>query len=82
MRCAVEGIVKRGPLALPFDVVAQAFGIPSFRVTQDHEIEDAVQRIFAHKGPLLVHVPINPQENVWPLVPPGKSNEHMMEAAR
>jgi acetolactate synthase-1/2/3 large subunit len=65
-----------------FDVVAQAFGIPSFRVTQDDEIEDAVQRIFAHKGPLLVHVPINPQENVWPLVPPGKSNEHMMEAAR
>jgi acetolactate synthase-1/2/3 large subunit len=32
------------------------------------------------EGPLFVHVVIDPQENVWPLVPPGKSNIHMMEA--
>jgi acetolactate synthase-1/2/3 large subunit len=65
-----------------FAAVAAAFGIPSFRVTADSEIDEAVRRIYEHKGPLFVHVPINPKENVWPLVPPGKSNEHMMEAAR
>jgi acetolactate synthase I/II/III large subunit len=31
------------------------------------------------KGSVLAHVRIDPRENVWPLVPPGKSNAEMME---
>ncbi|MBS1957068.1 MAG: acetolactate synthase 2 catalytic subunit [Cyanobacteria bacterium SZAS-4] len=63
-----------------FVKVAEAFGIPSFRVERADEVNDAIDRMFNHKGPVLLHVLIDPKENVWPLVPPGKSNEQMMEA--
>jgi len=59
--------------------LASAFDIPTVRVEFDHEIIPAIEKLLTHEGPLLVHMPINPQENVWPLVPPGKSNTHMME---
>jgi acetolactate synthase-1/2/3 large subunit len=65
-----------------FVQVAQAFGIPAMRVEHNHEIDAAIQRILNEDGPLFVHVPIDPRENVWPLVPPGKSNTQMMETTR
>lgn len=63
-----------------FVKVAEAFGIPSYRVERADQVDDAIDRMFKHQGPVLVHVLIDPKENVWPLVPPGKSNEQMMEA--
>lgn len=63
-----------------FVKVAEAFGIPAYKVERADEVNDAIDRMFDHKGPVLLHVLIDPKENVWPLVPPGKSNEQMMEA--
>jgi acetolactate synthase-1/2/3 large subunit len=63
-----------------FVMIAEAFGIPALRVETDAEISNAIDRLLNDKGPLFVHVLIDPKENVWPLVPPGKSNEQMMEA--
>ncbi len=63
-----------------FVQVAQAFGIEAFRITRRDETEGAIQRLLAAEGPCLAHVVIDPFENVWPLVPPGKGNHEMMEA--
>jgi acetolactate synthase-1/2/3 large subunit len=60
--------------------LAEAFDIPGIAVKEDSEIIPAIEKLLSEKGPLLVHVLINPEENVWPLVPPGKSNSQMMEA--
>jgi acetolactate synthase-1/2/3 large subunit len=62
-----------------FVAVANAFGIDAFRITRGDEIEGAVARLLAAPGPCLLHVVIDPMENVWPLVPPGKGNHEMME---
>ncbi|EGF91368.1 acetolactate synthase, large subunit, biosynthetic type [Asticcacaulis biprosthecium C19] len=62
-----------------FVQVAKAFGIDAFRITHRHEVEGAVDRLLAAEGPTLLHVLIDPRENVWPLVPPGASNAEMME---
>lgn len=64
-----------------FVKVAEAFGIPAFKVDRNDEIPDAIERMFTQEGPVFLHVLIDPKENVWPLVPPGKSNEQMMEAS-
>lgn len=64
-----------------FVKVAEAFGIPAFRIERQDELQGAVERILKEEGPMLVHAVIDPRENVWPLVPPGKSNEQMMEAS-
>lgn len=63
-----------------FALVASAFGIPAITVTNRQEIMPAIDRLVNEDGPLFVHVLIDPQENVWPLVPPGKCNAQMMEA--
>ena len=63
-----------------FVKIAEAFGIPALRVEKDEEIPQAIDKILKSDGPVFVHVLINPRENVWPLVPPGKPNSQMLEA--
>jgi acetolactate synthase-1/2/3 large subunit len=59
--------------------VANAFGIEAFGIERREEVDGAIDRLMAARGPILAHVRIDPEENVWPLVPPGKSNAEMME---
>jgi acetolactate synthase I/II/III large subunit len=63
-----------------FANLVEAFGIPAIRVTQRDEVSGAIDALLSTDGPLFVHVCIDPMENVWPLVPPGKNNSQMMEA--
>jgi len=62
-----------------FVEVAKSFGIPGFRITRRDEVDGAIRRLLETEGPLLAHVCIDPKSNVWPLVPPGQSNDVMME---
>lgn len=64
-----------------FAKVADAFGIPSFRVEKRSEVKDAIDRLLLEEGPLFAHVLIDTAANVWPLVPPGKNNSEMLEEA-
>ncbi len=63
-----------------FAKLAEAFDIPAITVRLKSEVGGAVRRLLEEPGPLFVHVLIDPAENVWPLVPPGKNNSQMMEA--
>ena len=62
-----------------FARVAESFGIPAFRVEYQHEVESAIDRLLSADGPMLLHVCIDQEANVWPLVAPGKSNSEMLE---
>ncbi|WP_019960791.1 acetolactate synthase 2 catalytic subunit [Woodsholea maritima] len=62
-----------------FAEVARAFGVEAFSVHSRDQIPAAIERLMAAKGPILAHVLIDPNENVWPLVPPGATNTQMME---
>ncbi len=64
-----------------FAQLARAFGIPAFTVERRDEVPAAIERILSEEGPLFCHVKIDPRANVWPLVPPGKSNADMMGCA-
>ncbi|WP_426037478.1 acetolactate synthase 2 catalytic subunit [Brevundimonas sp. DC300-4] len=65
-----------------FVAVAQAFGIEAFMIDRRDQVTDSIARLLAAPGPCLMHVLIDPKENVWPLVPPGKSNGEMMHDTR
>ena len=65
-----------------FVEVANAFGIEAFSIERREEVDDAIDRLIEARGPILAHVRIDPEENVWPLVPPGASNAEMMEKRR
>jgi acetolactate synthase-1/2/3 large subunit len=62
-----------------FVTLASAFNIPGQRIDQKSQVDAALDAFFNSEGPYLLQVSINAQENVWPLVPPGASNETMLE---
>jgi acetolactate synthase-1/2/3 large subunit len=62
-----------------FAAVARAFGVDAFTLTRRADVAAAIEQLLDHPGPCLMHVPIDPRANVWPLVPPGKTNDCMME---
>ncbi|HEM7146799.1 TPA: acetolactate synthase 2 catalytic subunit [Providencia stuartii] len=62
-----------------FVALARAFDIPGRRITSKSEVDAALDELLNSEGAYLLQVSINELENVWPLVPPGASNEKMME---
>lgn len=61
--------------------LAKVFEVPGRRITHRAEQSRAIAELLAAPGAYLLHVCIDPKDNVWPLVPPGKSNSDMMEGA-
>jgi acetolactate synthase I/II/III large subunit len=62
-----------------FALVAQSMGLASFRVERRNEVDAAIDQLLAARGPILAHVIIHQEANVWPIVGPGKSNSEMMD---
>jgi len=65
-----------------FTMLANAFDIKAKTITDKNEVNDAVAEMFAHQGPYLLHVKIDAEDNVWPLVPPETANDKMMEKGK
>jgi acetolactate synthase-1/2/3 large subunit len=64
-----------------FVALARSFGIDGMMIQDRMDEMPGIDYLINHPGPCLLHVRIDPAENVWPLVPPGKSNIHMMEGS-
>jgi acetolactate synthase-1/2/3 large subunit len=61
-----------------FEKLAEAYGITGITVRTGAEIEPAIERARSIKGPVLIDFVIEPEANVWPMVPPGGANSEMM----
>jgi acetolactate synthase-1/2/3 large subunit len=59
--------------------VARAFGIPAVELQSLRYPGDALRHIFSTPGPTLIRVPIAAQEQVLPMVAPGKANTEAIE---
>jgi len=75
---------KRQYVATPLtgpDLVkfADSFGIPALRVEYSKEVIPAIQAAMEHEGPFLIDFVIEPEENVYPMVPPGASLAQLLE---
>jgi acetolactate synthase-1/2/3 large subunit len=62
-----------------FVQVAQAFGLQARAIEKREEVQHALEWLRDVQSPALLHVKVDRMANVWPLVPPGKANDHMME---
>jgi len=68
------------PLAGPdFVKVAEAYGIPALRVKHREEVVPAIEQAMAEPGPFIIDFAIEPEENVYPMVPPGASLAEVLE---
>jgi len=71
------------PQALP-DLVtlAEAYGIPGFRVERVEELAAVLDKAAAITDrPVLVDLRVDPEEMVFPMVPSGASNDELLESA-
>jgi acetolactate synthase I/II/III large subunit len=54
-----------------FVKVVDAMGLPSKRISTSAEIESAIDWLLTSNGPCFLEVAADPEENVFPMVPPG-----------
>lgn len=54
-----------------FVKIAEAYGIQAMRVTRKLDVSHAIHRAMEHDGPFLIEFVVEPEENVYPFVPPG-----------
>jgi acetolactate synthase-1/2/3 large subunit len=71
-------IASRFDLQLDFAAISRQFGIHGFSVRQPASITDILREALSHDGPSLVDIPVHHEENVFPMVPPGRANTDMI----
>lgn len=59
--------------ATDFVALANAFGIDGMRITSEDEVKPVLEQAFALNKPVVVECVISPDENVLPMIPPGKT---------
>ena len=68
------------PLSSPdFVKVAEAYGLPGVRVTRKEEVVPAIQQAMGEPGPFLIDFIVEPEENIYPMVPPGAALSEVLE---
>lgn len=61
-----------------FVLLAQAFGMKGMTVSDPAEMAGAIATMLAHDGPVLMDIRVRRDENCYPMIPPGKSNDDMV----
>jgi acetolactate synthase I/II/III large subunit len=61
-----------------FVAIARGFGVPAVDLCEARDPVAALEQAIKRSGPCLVNVPIAPEENVYPMVPPGGANRDMI----
>ena len=58
--------------------VAKGFGVPAERITVDEDPAEAITRMSAAAGPYMLEAMVDPDNYVYPIIPPGCSNVEMI----
>lgn len=64
--------------ATDFVALANAFGIDGLRINTPEEIKPTLEKAFSLNKPVLIDCRISPDENVLPMIPPGKTVDEMI----
>ena len=71
------------PLAGPdFVKIGEAYGLPALRVKRREEVVPAIEQAMKHEGPFILDFMVEPEENVYPMVPPGAALAEVLEAPK
>ena len=61
-----------------FAAVAEGFGIKGMVIHNDDEVADVLAKAFALNEPVVIDCKISPDENVLPMIPPGKTVDELI----
>lgn len=61
-----------------FVAFAGAYGVPGLRARTPEEADAVIQQALTLPGPVLMEFNVREEQNVYPMVPPGASNDQML----
>ena len=61
-----------------FDILAQAYGIPAYKISDTSSMNEVLPTILQEKWPALIWCTIEKEENVFPMVPAWKRLDEMV----
>jgi acetolactate synthase-1/2/3 large subunit len=61
-----------------FLTIARGFGMPAYDLAATPDPSSTLACALSTRGPCLIHAPIDAQEKVYPMVPPGAANKDMI----
>ena len=64
-----------------FVKLADAYGIPGLRASNRAEARQVIREAAAINGPVVIDFQLEPEENVWPMVPAGAALSETIESA-
>jgi acetolactate synthase-1/2/3 large subunit len=64
-----------------FVKLAQAYGATGLRVTEKDQVRDAIDEALGVPGPVFLDFHVEPEENVFPMVPAGEVINRMISMA-
>ncbi|HDC4368514.1 acetolactate synthase large subunit [Enterobacter cloacae subsp. cloacae] len=66
------------PGMINFMQIAAGFGLYTCDLNAEEDAHAALQAAISRPGPALIHVRIDPEQKVYPMVPPGAANTEMV----
>lgn len=71
------------PLTCPdFVKLAEAYCLPGVRVQRKEDVAPVIKQAMEYDGPFLIEFIVEPEENVYPMVPPGAALSEVLEAPK
>lgn len=64
--------------ATDFAALAKAYGVEGMTVTHQKDVAPALEKAYGLNAPVVLDCHISPDENVLPMIPPGKTPEEMI----
>ena len=61
-----------------FIKIAEGFGVPGKQISKPEELADGIAEMLAHDGPYLLHVLVEKEENIFPMVPSGAAVDEIV----
>lgn len=69
---------SKNPVQPSFVKLAEAFGIKGYEINNEEEAETILNEVLNNKEPVLLDFRVNPDENVYPMIAPGKGLHEMV----
>ncbi|MEL7119100.1 MAG: biosynthetic-type acetolactate synthase large subunit [Bacteroidota bacterium] len=54
-----------------FIKIAEGFGVAGHKISKPEELKEGITRMLEHDGPYLLHVMVEKEDNIFPMVPSG-----------
>lgn len=61
-----------------FIKIAEGFGVSGRKISKPAELDAAIAEMLAHEGPYLLHIQVEQEENVFPMIPTGKAVDEII----